>query len=752
MPRPNRIVVAALVAIVVATSAADARQARPAAAEGLVRIVQPAARAEAHPFVNLEVAFGGTTAGAEADPSTLRATLNGRKITALLSTFTALDGTLRARARLEAPLLRIGRGKNRLVLKVRSVRKGQRVAKDVDKLVFRAAEGVNHPPVAQLGAAVDVIVPGTPVAFDAGESTDPDGDALSFQWDFGDGTASTDARPSHLYAANAGPVTVRLSVSDGQDTGTAEKALGVATRCDASRSPGVLRVDATGPLEFGGVAVGTAATRPLTLRNVSEAEGSQVKVDLASDASAFALDVTQVSLGPGEARDVVVRFLPVAAGHQHALIALSACAANVTTVTLPAHGFGGAAPGTGPTLASTTAFHGPTVAGILPNGTRFEPDLLLRSCYTSAGGLTFSQCTRDQDCPSNGTCPAVATCPSGPNLGQSCTTGADCPQSFCPTENPITALDFCGDGQGNVYLLTDEGAYEDPSPGEDEELSQTVVRLDLDAAGNTTGKTVLRPVYGQTEQIACDAVVGAPGRVFLAQHRGFSAEQCFRDEREDLVGVRKTSGDVDLKLHGIDGAEGLDQCQDELDPVDNLAVSRDGRVAYASFGDNPDTAGVYVVWTDGRGVAPLRVLEGSTPSVLSGFRVHPDGSVVVATTSDTGTTGIVNLYKAAPELAASGPLRLEDLSPCGTFAVPNNGARTVLGESYAVDVSPSGGLDGVALVSFTTTVPVLGAGETPPVSRTLAVRGTVAFASPAGSAACTPLGLVNLEFLDPLVF
>ncbi len=51
------------------------------------------------------------------------------------------------------------------------------------------------------------------VVFDASASTDPDGDALTFGWLFGDGSTSNAANPSHIYGT-AGVVTATLTVTD----------------------------------------------------------------------------------------------------------------------------------------------------------------------------------------------------------------------------------------------------------------------------------------------------------------------------------------------------------------------------------------------------------------------------------------------------------------------------------------------------------------------------------------------------------
>ncbi len=52
------------------------------------------------------------------------------------------------------------------------------------------------------------------VNFDGTLSSDPDGDSLTYRWDFGDGATSSAAKPTHVYT-QAGPVTARLTVDDG---------------------------------------------------------------------------------------------------------------------------------------------------------------------------------------------------------------------------------------------------------------------------------------------------------------------------------------------------------------------------------------------------------------------------------------------------------------------------------------------------------------------------------------------------------
>lgn len=71
----------------------------------------------------------------------------------------------------------------------------------------------NNPPVADAGgpytAAVNVVV-----TFYGSSSYDPDGDSITYQWNFGDGSTGTGVAPTHIYTS-AGIYTVSLLVNDG---------------------------------------------------------------------------------------------------------------------------------------------------------------------------------------------------------------------------------------------------------------------------------------------------------------------------------------------------------------------------------------------------------------------------------------------------------------------------------------------------------------------------------------------------------
>src|SRR4029077_16535730 len=71
---------------------------------------------------------------------------------------------------------------------------------------------LNHPPTAVAGGPYSGNE-GAAVVLNGSGSSDPDGDAITYAWAFGDGTTGTGATPSHVYADNGG-YTVSLTVID----------------------------------------------------------------------------------------------------------------------------------------------------------------------------------------------------------------------------------------------------------------------------------------------------------------------------------------------------------------------------------------------------------------------------------------------------------------------------------------------------------------------------------------------------------
>jgi PKD repeat protein len=71
---------------------------------------------------------------------------------------------------------------------------------------------VNRAPIADANGPYNGVID-VPVTFDGSGSSDPDGDALTYDWTFGDGGVATGVSPTHAYTA-AGIYDVTLTVSD----------------------------------------------------------------------------------------------------------------------------------------------------------------------------------------------------------------------------------------------------------------------------------------------------------------------------------------------------------------------------------------------------------------------------------------------------------------------------------------------------------------------------------------------------------
>jgi len=74
----------------------------------------------------------------------------------------------------------------------------------------------NQPPLAIMKATPTSGPSPLNVVFSSAGSSDPDGDPITYSWNFGDGGTSTDANPSHTYTKK-GPFTAVLTVTDSKD-------------------------------------------------------------------------------------------------------------------------------------------------------------------------------------------------------------------------------------------------------------------------------------------------------------------------------------------------------------------------------------------------------------------------------------------------------------------------------------------------------------------------------------------------------
>lgn len=121
------------------------------------------------------------------------------------------------------------------------------------------------PPVADAGGPYTGFV-GMPVSFDGSNSSDPLGEVVAYDWDFGDGATATGANPTHAYA-DEGLYTVALTVTD--NDGLTNTATTLADITVSSNSPPV--ADPGGPYTGGaGVAVTLDGT------NSSDTDGTVV--------------------------------------------------------------------------------------------------------------------------------------------------------------------------------------------------------------------------------------------------------------------------------------------------------------------------------------------------------------------------------------------------------------------------------------------------------------------------------------------
>lgn len=107
-----------------------------------------------------------------------------------------------------------------------------------------SAPPMNIAPTADPGGPYDG-EPGQLIEFNGAGSSDPNGDTLTYAWDFGDGAMGNGVSLTHVFDGD-GTYTVSLTVSDGQASNTATTTATIAT-APANRAP---TADAGGP--YGG--------------------------------------------------------------------------------------------------------------------------------------------------------------------------------------------------------------------------------------------------------------------------------------------------------------------------------------------------------------------------------------------------------------------------------------------------------------------------------------------------------------------
>ena len=131
-------------------------------------------------------------------------------------------------------------------------------APDMGAFEFGSGGGFNQPPVAVASVTPDHGSAPLTVQFSSADSYDPDGTISATSWDFGDGSSSTEANPSHTYTAvNTYQAVLTVTDNDGAthtDTvsvnvqdGTTINAGNVSGTWDAAGSPYRIEGDITVP-------------------------------------------------------------------------------------------------------------------------------------------------------------------------------------------------------------------------------------------------------------------------------------------------------------------------------------------------------------------------------------------------------------------------------------------------------------------------------------------------------------------------
>ncbi|HET7904236.1 MAG TPA: PKD domain-containing protein, partial [Candidatus Eisenbacteria bacterium] len=144
---------------------------------------------------------------------------------------------------------------------------------------------VNRCPTADANGPYSGVV-NIAIQFNGSGSTDPDGDALTYTWTFGDGGSANGATPSHAYAAD-GVYTVILTVTDGICPDTDETTATVSS------------VFAANAFTLGGnKTTRLAAGKPTTCVNIEAVNGSfqNSDVDLAT--------IRMISIGTGSVSEI----------------------------------------------------------------------------------------------------------------------------------------------------------------------------------------------------------------------------------------------------------------------------------------------------------------------------------------------------------------------------------------------------------------------------------------------------------------
>lgn len=292
----------------------------------------------------------------------------------------------------------------------------------------------------------------------------------------------------------------------------------------------------------------------------------------------------------------------------------------------------------------------------------------------------------------------------------------------------------------NPHLLAQDSASDLGGTGIDV-INGSIVRFQIAEDGRVLQHDIIRRITENTEHLACDRLpAAAGGQLYLADYHAVPDHgSCIRDARQALTRVAKATG-VSGVVAGIDRIDGylvppLDGCADGISAVTRLEVDSDG--GNILFSDE-DTGGLYRLRP-----TSLPIMRATPLLPSDQFQIGPDGAVWYATTIVDGVSTRLSVYKIFPEQAAPGPLRLEDVTPCATYALPRNHTGSAVVTALAVGGAPGSPYEATLLISL--------ADPNQPANA-LGIRGTVAVDSLAGAIQCTVTGFVTLRSFAGLRF
>ena len=469
------------------------------------------------------------------------------------------------------------------VLAVRSGKKSPRI-RDVDRVRFGAVEGQNQACTAQADADTEVIVPGIPVQFTGSKGTsDPDRDELTYSWDFGDGTTSTDADPQHTYGDGRASVTATLTVSDGQSSCTSNVELQAVPTLDPGKTPGALFVAERRPRSSSRP---SRWARPAPRRSRSATptrpSTSQVKLRVRHDRRpASSSRKRAVTLGPGEAHEVTLTFAPHADGAPaRARSSIVANASNRAGGELPRARLRRRrrrAPAR--RFAADPVFFTEIAAAARPRHVRLHARRTHASSPTTASTPASCPATASARAtsasPTRTARPTAARAPRrrpasrAPNAGQPCTVPADCPGSYCPSYSLFDPVDLCSDGK-SLFLISDEGTF---TRARSERRDRACRDAHAHGPRRRRQRHQARASSAARRPRPRTSRATASRRARAARSTSPSSTTCPTRARASAPSARRCvkiaqgNGSTQVVTGRIDAYEGLGDC-DDLDPVD----------------------------------------------------------------------------------------------------------------------------------------------------------------------------------------